>query len=62
MFSSAGYFVNITRSALDPHTVKMLVCLQDWRLWHWTFNKLPGAPLEKVRINSRNMVLKKLTI
>jgi len=23
------------RSALAPHTVNMLVCLRDWRCWHW---------------------------
>jgi len=35
LFSSAGYIVNKRRSALAPHTVNMLVCLQDWRCWHW---------------------------
>ena len=23
---------------LDPYNVNMLVCLQDWYRWHWTFN------------------------
>jgi hypothetical protein len=30
LFSSAGYIVNKKRCSLEPHTVNMLVCLQDW--------------------------------
>jgi len=48
LFSSASYIVNKTRSTLDPHPANTLACLWDWCRWHWTFNKLPGGPLEEV--------------